>query len=106
MQRIEGKPHAITYFSRNLKGVIKDCLAALCETPNTWNTRLDYVRLVLNTAFHRSANNQPLYLLMGVECTARDAAVTGTEKCQRRTHGSQQKNEGHSRTKGGIFDIT
>ncbi|ROT61463.1 hypothetical protein C7M84_020752 [Penaeus vannamei] len=85
--------------------VIKDCLAALCEdTPNTWNTRLDYVRLALNTAFHRSVNNQPLYLLTGRECTfpvgltnhhtrdgeignrqldllaARDAAVTGTQR--------------------------
>ncbi|XP_047470482.1 uncharacterized protein LOC125026223 [Penaeus chinensis] len=85
--------------------VIKDCLAALCEeTPNTWNTRLEYMRLALYTAFHRSVNNQPLYLLTGRDCifpvgltnhhtrdgdigkrqldllAARDAAVTGTQK--------------------------
>ncbi|ROT79444.1 hypothetical protein C7M84_001819 [Penaeus vannamei] len=90
--------------------VIKDCLAALCEdTPNTWNTRLDYVRLALNTAFHRSVNNQPLYLLTGRECTfpvgltnhhtrdgeignrqldllaARDAAVTGRKESEKKT---------------------
>ena len=85
--------------------VIKDCLSALCEdAPDTWNTRLEYVRLALNTSFHRSVNNQPLYLLTGRSCTfpigmtnhhtrdgklgqrqldllaARDAAVTGTQQ--------------------------
>lgn len=84
--------------------VIKDCLAALCENaPRTWNSRLDYVRLALNTAFHRSISIQPLYLLTGRDCafpigltnhhtrggeigkrqldliSARDAAVTGTQ---------------------------
>ncbi|ROT69999.1 reverse transcriptase [Penaeus vannamei] len=50
--------------------VIKDCLAAFCEdSPSTWNSRLDYVPLALNTAFHRSVNNQPLYLLTGRKCT-------------------------------------
>ena len=84
--------------------VIKDCLSSLCQNePRTWNTRLNYVRLALNTAFHRSVNNQPLFLLTGRSCTfpigmtnhhtrdgelgkrqrdllaARDAAVTGTQ---------------------------
>jgi len=105
--------------------VIKDCLAALCEdSPNTWNTRLDYVRLALNTAFHRSVNNQPLYLLTGRHCTfpigmtnhhtrdgeigkrqvdliaARDAAVTGTQRVR------EENMEGVDRRTKAIPELT
>lgn len=85
--------------------VIKDCLSSLCENdPQSWSSRVEYVRLAINSAFHRSVCNQPLYLLTGRECTfpigmtnhqtraghiggrqldliaARDAAVTGTQR--------------------------
>jgi len=46
--------------------VVKEALATLTERhPLEWHQYVPQVRLALNSAFHRSVGDQPLYLLMG-----------------------------------------
>lgn len=46
--------------------VLKEALATLTERhPLDWHQYVPQVRLALNSAFHRSVGDQPLYLLMG-----------------------------------------
>jgi len=46
--------------------VVKEALATLTERhPLDWHQYVPQVRLALNSAFHRSIGDQPLYLLMG-----------------------------------------
>lgn len=48
--------------------VVKDALAATAaESPQDWEQMVPQVRLALNSAFHRSVQETPLYLLTGQE---------------------------------------
>lgn len=48
--------------------VVKDALAAtVAESPQEWEQMVPQVRLALNSAFHRSIQETPLYLLTGQE---------------------------------------